>query len=110
MVRDAVGIADGAKVNSVKGFERLEGVMGHHAAVLVVVVAAPGEGLEGEFQARRHVLHHAEDFQPFRHDLLADTVAGDHRNFVGGHHFSLSSSRHKFCAGPYRRRVAMAEA
>ena len=59
----------------------VEPVLGHHVAVLQVVIAAPGQlvplEIEPELAARR--LQHPHTLG---HHLLADAVAGDHRNPV----------------------------
>jgi hypothetical protein len=62
----------------------VEPVLGHHAAVLQVIVAAPGQLVplepESELPARR--LQHAD---ALGHHFLADSIAGDHRDLVSGH-------------------------
>ena len=91
MVRNAVGVPHGTEVDGVIGLQCLQGIVRHHTAVFVVVVAAPWKSLEGKLQARYHLLRRAEHLESFRHDFLTDAIARDHRNFVSSHEFSLSS-------------------
>src|SRR5947208_375521 len=71
--------------------QRLEPVLGHHAAGARVVVAIPVEMREfkGEAEARGGLLEHA---QALGHDLLPYAVAGNHRNAMRGHRKSSSCS------------------
>jgi hypothetical protein len=77
VVRDS-GPADRAEVDGVEFLELVEAVLGHHPAVLGVVVAAPAELLpvKGETAVRgigERVQHGPAGFD----DLDADTVGGD---------------------------------
>ena len=88
VVGQLVGHADGAEVDRVMAADLLLPVLRHHAAVLFVVVAAREieiveAQLEAELLGRGFEHAHA-----FRHDLLADAVAGndcDTMNAVGRH-------------------------
>ena len=84
MVRHQRRQAHGPEEDGLVLPDLLQPVLGHHPAVLNVVVAAPGElvplELEAELAARR--LQHAD---AFRHHLFADAVAGDDRDLVLGH-------------------------
>ena len=81
MVGHLRGPADGAEEDRVVLADLLFPVLRHHRAVLQVVIARPVEVIELQLDlepARRRV----EDAQPLGHDLLADAVAGDHRDLV----------------------------
>ncbi len=86
-------IADRAEIDRVEPAQRIEPVLGHHAAVLAIIVRAPGEGLDREAEAavaRLDRLHHLE---PRRDDFLADTVRRDGGNLVLAHDFSIPLAR-----------------
>jgi hypothetical protein len=78
------GPADRAVVDRLERGQLREPVVGHHLPVLRVVIAAPVERRRRERDAElaRRRLDHAH---AFRHDLLADAVAGDHGDPVRGH-------------------------
>ena len=84
MVRHLGRPADRAQEDGLVALDLVKPVLGHHVAVLEVVVAAPGQlvplELEPELTARRVEHAHA-----LRHHLLADAVTGDHRDLVLGH-------------------------
>ena len=84
MVRHQGREADRAQEDRVVVPDLVEPVLRHHAPVLDIVLAAPGQLVplerEAELAARR--LEHAD---ALGHDLLADAVAGDHGDFMLGH-------------------------
>ena len=84
VVRDQGREADGAQEDRRMAADLLEPVLGHHPAVLDVVVAAPGQlvPVEGDAVFRTGGVQHAD---ALGHDLLADPVAGDHRDPVPDH-------------------------
>ena len=80
MVGHGLRPADGAEEDGVVPADLRLPVLRQHRAVLEVVVAGGEiEDIEADvdLEFRRRSLEHA---QPFRHDLLADAVAGDDRN------------------------------
>jgi hypothetical protein len=76
------GKAAGAEENRVAVADRLQSVLGHHAAVLQAVLAAPGKLFAREFDAELAPCGF-EHAQAFGHDFLADPVAGDDGDLVG---------------------------
>src|SRR6185369_4388865 len=75
------GKSHGAEEDRVVMANPLEPILGHHAARLRVVLAAPGKlvPLEGDAEALAGRLQHAN---AFGHHLLADAVSGDDRDAV----------------------------
>ena len=91
MVGDRVP-ADGAEVDGVERLELFEPVVGHHLAVLGVVLRAPREVLPLEGEAAAGVLgERVEDGAAGLDDLDADSVGGDggDAKVLGGGHGSL---------------------
>ena len=80
------GPADGPVIDRLEALQLLEPVLGHHPAVKRVIVRAPvvmGEReVDAEFFRGR-----LDDALTFRHDFLADAVAGHHGDSVRRHPF-----------------------
>src|SRR5258708_14456501 len=85
------GIADGAEIDRIEGFELVEPVLRHHPPGARETLAAPVEGLhlEGEAMALRRRFEHA---QARRYHLVADAIARDAGDLVGLAHGSASSA------------------
>src|SRR2546425_8274834 len=75
------GPADSAEEDRVVPADLLLPVLRHHRAVREVVVARPVEVIELQLDLELP-RGRVEDAQPLGHDLLADAVAGDHRDPV----------------------------
>src|SRR5205823_12388160 len=104
--RDVVGHAreaDGAEEDGVVAADPIEAVVRHHPAVAGEVLAAPGVLVPVELDA---VLAAGglEDALAFRDDFLADAVARDHCDAVGGH--ALTLQLRKMQRRPFWRRLA----
>ena len=78
-------VADRAEIDGVEAFQRLQPVLGHHAAVCAVIIGAPGEGFDREREPGRARLDGRQHLEPGRHHLGADAVAGNRRDPVFGH-------------------------
>ena len=76
MIGHGGGPAGCAEVNRVVFFELFEAILGHHHAVFGVVVAAPVEFVEFEFDAE-FAAYGFKRAQAFGHHFFADAVAGD---------------------------------
>ena len=88
MVRHSCRVADGAEEDGVVIADLRLPVGRHHRSMLEVMIATPVEfvPLESDIVlARRGV----QATQPFRHDFLADAVAGDDSDSMGFHDFLL---------------------
>src|SRR5260221_8143456 len=81
------GIADGAEIDRIEGFELVEPVLRHHPPGARETLAAPVEGLhlEREAMALRRRFKHA---QARRYHLVADAIARDGGDLVGLAHGS----------------------
>ena len=99
MVRHT-GEAHGAQQDRIELAQHLDAVLRHHAAGLAVGLAAPVEMLpvEADAETPARGLQHPHRF---RHDLVADAVAGNDRNSIVRHGHSLRSPS----AEPDRPRV-----
>src|SRR5439155_6375432 len=92
--RDMVGHSgksDGAEEYAVVVADAIEPILGHHAAGLRVVFAAPGQLVPFERDAESRP-RGFEDANALGHDLLADAVAGDERDPVAPHAASGAAS------------------
>ena len=85
MVGNLLGPADGAKIDGIMAADQILPVVGHHLAVLLVVVPA-GEvemvELQVDTEPAGSRLHHPH---ALGHGLLADAVTGDHRDSLRAH-------------------------
>src|SRR5215813_13733932 len=91
MVRNMCRISYRTKIDGVKLGQSFHGPLGHHGAVLAVVIATPGEGFILEVQPRDNLLHSPQRFQALWHDFLADAITEDNCNMVSGHGLSSSA-------------------
>ncbi len=84
-----IGVADGAEEDRIEAFEILDAVLGHHAALGAVIVRAPRQGLDAKLEAgaRGHGFEHLD---PGRDHFLADAVARDRRDAIGGQRVSAA--------------------
>ena len=91
MIRDA-GEADGAEKDGVVTADTVEAVVRHHASVAREVLAAPRVlvpvELEAVLAARRF-----QDALALGDDFLADAVACNDRDAIGGHCYDLEEAR-----------------
>src|SRR3989442_4735963 len=84
-------VPHGTKIDGVELGQGFQGPLGHHGAVLAVVVTTAGKALEFEAQPRDNLLHCPERFQSLWHHFLADAITRDDGDMIGGH--GLSSIR-----------------
>ena len=76
------GKPDGAQQDGIGAGDLRHAVLRHHAAGLVIALARPV--MLGPFKAEAVSLRdRLQDADPFRHDLLADAVAGDQGDAIG---------------------------
>ena len=80
-----VRMACRAKQNRVVLADHIPAILGHHAAVLLVVLAAPIEMIDLERKAAIPFGDCGQDLDAGRDHLPADTVARDRRDCVGFH-------------------------
>src|SRR5262249_15625537 len=85
--REVIGnvrMADRAEKDGIEGAQMLDSIFGHHAAGLDIASAAPVEmaPLELKSEPLSGCFQRADSFG---NDLVADTVAGNHRDFVRFH-------------------------
>ncbi len=86
--RDVVGnvrIAHGAEEDRVATFQALQPVLRHHAAVLSVVVGAPGKMFDLEAEAAIARLERGEHAEPGGDDFFADAVGGNGGDSILAH-------------------------
>ena len=84
MVGD-IGRADGAEKDGVEGLELRHSVLGHHAAVGLIVVRAPVEVMDAELEISAALLEHLQHLQTGGDDLGADPVGRNGGNLVFAH-------------------------
>ena len=80
-----IGCTDCAEENRIESFQSGEAAFGNVIAVLFVVVTAPGEFFDVQFEAAVALAEHFENLQAGGDDLGADTVAGYGGNVVLTH-------------------------
>jgi hypothetical protein len=81
-----VGMAGRAKQDRIVFGDLLASVDRHHAAVLLVVIAAPVEMVDLEGKAALALRDGFEHLDTGRHDFRADAVAGNGCDLVALHH------------------------
>ena len=104
VIRHRLRPADGAEEDRVMAADPRLPVVRHHAPVFGVVVAGGEvEGVERQIEIEA-VGGGFEDAQALRHDLLADAVAGDHRDLetVAGIWFPSTRCRREAPRRPLR--------
>src|SRR5262249_11166264 len=80
-----LGVAGGAEQNGVVVPDQIETIFRHHAAVLLVVFAAPIEVIELEREPAVTLGNGVHDLHASRDDFRADTVTGNSCDLVGFH-------------------------
>ena len=93
MVRHQAGHAGGAEIDRLEAVETFAPVAWHHLAVLEVILAVgPLHGcqFERDVELAGGSFKHAH---PFRHDFVANAVAGDDGDFMDFHRETFSDSK-----------------
>ena len=80
-----VGRADRAEIDRVVIPDLVAPVGGHHQAGRLVIIRAPIEMIEGELESAVAPRQRGERLDAGRHDLLANSVAGDDRDSIALH-------------------------
>ena len=86
--RDVVGdfgMPGRAEQDRIVVADQIAAILRHHAAVLLVVLAAPVEVVEPDFETALALGERGERLDAGGDDLCADAVAGNGRNCVGFH-------------------------
>ena len=78
-------VAGRAEQDGVCFAQRFEAIGRHHHPVLAIVIAAPVEILEFEFEMGLRGSQCGKHFAPGRNHFLADAVAGDTGDSIGFH-------------------------
>ena len=88
-----LGMARRSEQDRVVAADQVAAVLRHHAAVLLIVLAAPVEGLDVKTEAADALGEGMQNVDTCGDDLGSDAVSGDCRNLIGLHAVSLPLAR-----------------